>query len=467
MDAKILIVDDKELVREFFLAALTKRGYAVQAAVDGQAAAEMLDTEPFDLIISDVLMPRMGGMELLRHVLGHHPLVPVVMLTAFASVENAVEAMRTGAFDYIAKPVTDLAQLDIVLSRALGHRRLLVENQRLRQGLDWSGNSYPMVGPGPAMQRVFDHIARAAPTQATVLVTGASGTGKELVARALHNGSPRASGPFIQLNCAAVPEGLIESELFGHEKGSFTGAVKTTRGRFEAAHGGTLLLDEIGDMPLPLQAKLLRALQERQIERVGSTDPVSVDVRVVATTHRDLEKDVAAGRFRQDLFYRLNVLRIKMPSLAERPGDIPILTYHFLRRFARLHGRPVERISEQGMRYLLNSHWPGNVRELENAVERAVVMCRTEQVELTDFFMDESPPESEAALSRLVENSLPPIEQTPTGGSFTLAEIERRHILATLAAHNGHRLRTAEALGISIRTLRNKLNEYKMGGDEA
>jgi len=457
--ATLLVVDDEEIVRDFFVEALARRAIKTLTCSDGVEARDLLETTPADMVITDVRMPNMDGMELLRHIIGFHPTMPVIMLTAYATIENAVEAMRTGAFDYLTKPVTDLKQLDIVLNRAMQHRILLVENQQLRGELTERYRFDRLVGPGPRMQRIFELLDTVAPTQATILVQGASGTGKELVARAIHYNSPRAKGPFIKVNCAAMPEGLIESELFGHERGAFTGAIRTTQGKFAAAHGGTMLLDEIGELPLGLQAKLLRILQEHEFQRVGSTETVKADFRLVATSNIDLEKAVAEDRFRQDLFYRLNVIPIKIPLLCERRDDIPVLAYHFLRRYTRMHGREIERISDQAMRYLVNAPWPGNVRELENAIERAVVMCRGDKLELSDFFITEqAPPATEQPSITAIEPS--------EGRVLSLAELEKQHILQTLRLQNEHRAQTARMLGISIRTLRNKLNEYRRAGEE-
>ncbi len=405
----------------------------------------------------------MDGNELLRHVLGHYPLTPLILLTAFASIENAVIAMRSGAFDYLPKPITDLDQLEFVVRRGLSHRNLLIENQELRQKLIEGSRMDLMIGGSSAMKHVFNIISHSSATAANVLITGATGTGKELVARAIHRHSPRESGPFIQINCAAVPESLIESELFGHKKGAFTGAFETTKGKFEAAHGGSLLLDEIGDMPLPLQTKLLRVIQERVIERVGSTDQIKVDVRVIATTQVDLEKAIAEGKFRQDLYYRLNVVRIKMPVLAERRKDIAMLAYHFLHRYAKAYSHKASKFSDEALRYLVNAPWPGNVRELENAIERAVVMCDKDVIGPADLMEDSH--YSESTIDSSTTESHPVNLQPREFSLEPLANIEKQHILATLAKLGNHRLKTAEALEISIRTLRNKLNQYRAEGE--
>jgi len=456
--ASLLVVDDEEIVRDFFTAALKRRRVKAVTCRDGVEASETMENISFDIVITDIRMPRMDGMDLLKHILGFHPTVPVIILTAYGTIEGAVESMRTGAFDYLQKPVTDLEQLDIVLRRAIQYRRLLVENQQLKCELSDRYCFDKLVGPGSEMQRIFELLATIAPTQATILIQGESGTGKELVARAIHYNSPRAKAPFIKVNCAALPEGLIESELFGHERGAFTGAIRTTRGKFEAANGGTLLMDEIGEMPFGLQAKLLRVLQEHEFQRVGSTESVKVDVRLLATTNIDLKKAVAEERFRRDLYYRLNVIPIMLPPLSRRRDDIPVLAYHFLRRYNRMHCRKVERISNEAMRYLSSAPWPGNVRELENSIERAVVMCRSDQIELTDFFITEELPD-------LGDRSAVSVPEIQSSQSLTIAELEKQHIIRTLNANDGHRARTAEMLGISIRTLRNKLNEYRCSGE--
>ena len=465
-DASILVVDDKAIVRDFFTEYLNRRGVNVQTAVDGKDAAQALDVSQPDLIIADLKMPNMDGMELLRYVVGHHPSIPVIILTAHGDVSKAVSAMQLGAFDFVEKKGSALEDLDDLqnrLLRALSFRRLLEENRQLRGEINDRYRFDRLVGPSPQMQRIFELIATVAPTPTTVLVLGGSGTGKELVARAIHFNSPRAKAPFVKVNCAAMPEGLIESELFGHERGAFTGAVRTTQGKFEAAHGGTLLLDEIGELPLGLQGKLLRVLQEREFQRIGSNETVKVDVRLIATTNVDLDSAIKDGKFRQDLYYRLNIIPIKLPPLSQRREDIPILAFHFLRRYAKLHGRKLERISDHTLRWLAAAPWPGNVRELENAIERAVVLCRGDQIEISDFFLHEAPP-AEASITGAALPSFPASSTYVGGEVTTLAELEKHHILSVLRAQNGHRAQTAELLGISIRTLRNKLNEYREAG---
>ena len=458
-DASLLIVDDDVLVRDFFIETLSRRNIKAVACSNGAEAQKVLDSTYIDIVISDVRMPNVDGKELLRWIKGYYPLIPVIMLTAYGTVENAVDAMRTGAFDYLCKPITDLSQLDLVLMRAMNYRQILSENQQLRSELSGKYRFTQLIGQSLQMQQIFSLLETVAPTQATVLIQGASGTGKELVACAIHYNSPRSKAPFIKINCAALPEGLIESELFGHEKGAFTGAFKTTRGKFEAANSGTLMLDEIGEMPLGLQSKLLRVLQEQEFQRVGSTETVAVDVRLIATTNINLKKAVAAGEFREDLFYRLNVIPIHLPLLKDRCDDIQVLSYHFLRRYSSLHGRKIDRISHDAIKFLMYAPWPGNVRELENSIERAVVMCRGDEILLSDFFVfQETPAQPEKYLKDSV--SINP------GDPITLAELEKKHIIASLRTQNNHRAQTAELLGISIRTLRNKLNEYRRNGED-
>ena len=447
--ATILVVDDQAIVRDFFTEALNRRNVNIMTAVDGKDALRRLEETQPDLVITDLKMPNMDGMQLLRHILGMHPNIPVIMLTAYATVENAVEAMRIGAFDYISKPVTDLGQLDLTLRRALQHRQLLVENQQLRGELNDRYRFDRLVGPSPQMQRVFELLATVAPTPTTVLVLGESGTGKELVARAIHFNSPRAKAPFIKLNCAAMPEGLIESELFGHEKGAFTGAVRTTQGKFEAAHNGTLLLDEIGELPMGLQAKLLRVLQEREFEPLGSERTERVDVRVIAATNRDLHQLVAEGKSQEDLFYRLNVIPIHIPPLREHREDIRVLVEHFVRKHAQRVGRRFERIDERLFVQLEGGDWPGNVRELENTVERAVVLSRGPVLGIDAISVPGPAVPQPGALPslRLHQN----IEWT-----------ERETLRKAIEAAGGVKKDAAELMGISQRALSYYVAKYRL-----
>lgn len=349
-------------------------GYAVSEAADGDEALNLVRERAFDAVLTDVRMARMDGIHTLKSVLEYNPALPVVLMTAYSSVETAVEALRLGAYDYLVKPL-DFEILRHTLRQAIEHSRLSVENRELRRQLSEAAARPGILGRSPAMLAMQETIATVAPTEATVLITGESGTGKELVARALHSGSARADKPMVTVNCAALAENLLESELFGHEKGSFTGADRRREGRFVQANGGTLFLDEIGEMPLPLQAKLLRALQEGEVQRVGSDAPLTVDVRVLAATNRDLREEVARRRFREDLYFRLNVISLEVPPLRDRGEDIPVLAAHFLERFAGRNRKSIRGFSPQAVDSLLRYAWPGNVRELENAVERAVILC--------------------------------------------------------------------------------------------
>lgn len=456
-DSNILVVDDELLIREFFKKALGRKSANVTVCKDGMEAQNVMEAGQIDRLISDIRMPKVDGMELMSWIYGHYPITPVILLTAYATIENAVQAMKIGAFDYIGKPITDLNKLHVILSRALHHRRLLLENQMLKGKLTERQKFDRLVGPSKNMQRIFEIIETVAPTQVTVLVQGPSGTGKELVARAIHRNSPRINRPFIKVNCAAIPEGLIESELFGHEKGSFTNAIKSSKGKFEAANGGTILLDEIGDMPRSLQSKLLRILQEREFQKVGSNETIKVDFRLIATTNVDLKQSVKDGNFREDLFFRLNVIPITIPSLEERREDIPVLANHFIGKFNVIYEKEITSISHEVMRYLHMKPWPGNVRELENSIERAMVLCKGDKLELSDFFITDTPPEIPE--SHQIPEPKPVDEKPPP-----LSEIEKLHILSTLKYMEGHKAKTSDVLGISIRTLRNKLNEYRRRG---
>ncbi len=451
----ILVVDDEALVNEFFEAVLTKLGHDVQTASSAAAALELIQTIEFDVILSDVKMPNMSGIELLQKIKAESPDTVVMMITAHGTVKDAVEAMKLGAFDYILKPVLP-DELELSLNKALDHRQLVFENRILRNEIRSRYNLGTIVGSDKSLLSVLEDLASAAKSRSTILIRGESGTGKELIARAIHYNSPRKDGPFIKLNCAALPEGLIESELFGHEKGAFTNAIKQSPGRFELADNGTLLLDEVSEIPTSVQAKLLRVLQEREFERVGSGVSLKVDVRIVATTNRNLEEEIAAGKFRQDLFYRLNVIPLQLPPLRKRPNDIPMLIDHFIKKFNVENAREVKGVTEKAMKLLLNYHWPGNIRELENYIERAVVLCKTDRITDTDL-------PSHLALGELARHS-----HSPSDTIMPIAEMEKIMILKALESFDGNRTKAAEALGINPRTLRNKLHEYgMMGGSEA
>ena len=427
-------------------------GYAVSEAADGDEALNLVRERAFDAVLTDVRMARMDGIHTLKSVLEYNPALPVVLMTAYSSVETAVEALRLGAYDYLVKPL-DFEILRHTLRQAIEHSRLSVENRELRRQLSEAAARPGILGRSPAMLAMQETIATVAPTEATVLITGESGTGKELVARALHSGSARADKPMVTVNCAALAENLLESELFGHEKGSFTGADRRREGRFVQANGGTLFLDEIGEMPLPLQAKLLRALQEGEVQRVGSDAPLTVDVRVLAATNRDLREEVARRRFREDLYFRLNVISLEVPPLRDRGEDIPVLAAHFLERFAGRNRKSIRGFSPQAVDSLLRYAWPGNVRELENAVERAVILCNGDLItrrELPAAITEAASPEeaSSAAVGALA--------------GLPLDELERRAIGETLRCTGDNKSEAARQLGITRATLHNKLRKYGM-----
>ncbi len=447
----VLVVDDERNTREGLGRAL-RADYEVVLAESAAAALAALDARPADVMLSDVRMPGGDGLSLLREVRARHPATICILLTAYGSVETAVEAMKLGAQDFLTKPV-NLDQLDLVLARALRARDLEHENRELHKRLDARYGLENIIGSSPAMERLFDVIRQAAPTQATVLIQGASGTGKELVAQAIHHLSPRASGPFVAVHCAALSPTLLESELFGHEKGAFTGAVARRKGRFELANGGTLFLDEIGEIDAAVQIKLLRVLETRQFERVGGDETLSSDVRFVAATNRDLAAEVRAGRFREDLYYRLDVVGIRMPTLAERVSDIPMLCDHFVKEFAPRNNRTVSGIEPAAMALLQAYPWPGNVRELRNTIEKMVVLSRGELLTVQDV-----PANVRDGAETAARTSPEPI---PTE---SLAQAEKRKILAALDAAGGNRSRAADALGISRRTLHRKLAAWGVPG---
>ena len=441
----ILVVDDEKNTREGLVRAL--RGeYAVAEAENGPRALEWLETHSADVVLSDLRMPGMDGLALLPRLLGREPQPIVILLTAYGSVETAVEAMKRGAYDFLAKPV-NLDRLDLLLVRALAERRLGAENRRLKAQLDSKYGFENIIGASPAMQEMFETIRQAAPTRATVLIQGESGTGKELVARALHQCSPRRDGPFVPVHCAALAPTLLESELFGHEKGAFTGALERRRGRFELADGGTLFLDEIGEIDAALQVKILRVLEERKFERVGGTETISVDVRLVAATNRDLRARVAEGAFREDLFYRLYVVNLTLPPLRERAGDVVLLAQHYLKALAAENGKPPVAISPEAMDVLQAYPWPGNVRELRNVIERMVVLGTGDRLTVADL----PAPVRDGGAGGLAISSR---------AGRVLRDAERQLIAEALRRHRNNRTKAAQDLGISRRTLHRKLNEF-------
>lgn len=447
----ILVIDDEDVIRDLLRETFQRKGYTVETAPDGKTALKLIESNDYDLIVSDIRLPDISGMTILEESMKRNPDLGIIMITAYGSIKNAVKAMKQGAFDYITKPF-NLDEMELVVEKYFEYQNLVTENEYLRSELDRKFRFENIIGKCDSMQHVFDSIRMVAKSRATVLIQGPSGTGKELVARAIHYNSDRRHAPFITTNCAALPEGLVESELFGHEKGAFTGAIKTNKGRFELAHTGTILLDEVSEISLGLQAKLLRVIQEREIERVGGAKPIPVDVRIIATTNRDLKKEVEEKRFREDLFYRLNVVPIYMPAISERREDIPLLIQHFMKLYSKENGRNIKGISEQAIRMLSQREWKGNVREIENCVERAVVMSGLDIEELeAEHFM----PHDQISSGETV-----PV----VSGEQTLREVEKNLILKTLKENGGNRTKTAEILGISVRTLRNKLNEYRQEG---
>ncbi len=455
---KVIVLEDDAIIRANLENFLRRQRYDVASAPTLAAARDYLNKDNFDLIFMDMRLPDGESIDLLKE-LQTRPQKPLaVVMTGFGSVESAVDCMKNGAFDYLIKPFS-MEQIEVTLRKAQDFNQLLKVNHFLSQDTD--DGEHELIGRSAAMENLRSLIRKVARTQATVLIQGESGTGKELVARALYRESPRASAPFIKVNCAAVPENLIESEFFGHEKGSFTGALSKREGRFELAHGGTILLDEISEISPAVQAKLLRVLQERELERVGGNRTIKVDVRVIATTNRDLAQSVEKKEFRQDLFFRLNVVPVPVPALRERREDIPVLAGEFMKRFARKHGVHIKGFTDSAAQTLLDHNWPGNIRELQNVVERAVILCgdngmlETEHLGLAinspSATISSTPP---AATGTSSVSSL-------SGGEFsTLAELEKRQILAALERCNGNRTHAAKMLDVSIRTLRNKLHEY-------
>ncbi|MCH8990732.1 MAG: sigma-54-dependent Fis family transcriptional regulator [Acidobacteria bacterium] len=441
-----MVVDDDQMVNDFLVTTLRDQKYEVENVFSAEAALDRVSAREFDLIITDVRMPGMDGFELLDRLQASAPDTAVVLMTAYGEIPDAVRAIKAGAFEYLTKPVGADAT-EAVVQRALEFRRLKLENRMLREAVTRRFAADQLLGQSAPMQRVFDMIEAVANSRATVLVTGESGTGKELVARAIHYRGVRRAGAFEAINCAALPETLFESELFGHERGAFTGAARARRGLFETADGGTLLLDEISEIPPPLQAKLLRVLQEREIQRLGAEKRIAIDVRVIATTNRHLPTEIAAGNFRDDLFFRINVVTIDLPPLREHPEDIVSLVELFIRRYNAENGRSVKRVSDAALRLFEQYSWPGNVRELENFVERAVVITSGDVLTPDDF-----PRDLVTGGPRAKNNVIRP--------GLSIHEMEKQLILATLENEGGNQTKAADRLGISSRTLRNKLYEY-------
>lgn len=445
----ILLVDDDIAHRTMLAANLEGPEFHISEVEDGDRVIPFLEQNSVDLILLDMKMYRMGGLATLLALKETiHANIPVIMLTAFSSVETAVTAMRNGAYDYVAKPI-DVEELMMVINKALGFQRLKEENIRLRQHLEKNFSFHNMIGTGPAMEDLFNTLALVAPTDATILITGESGSGKELVASALHQQSTRKDHPFIKVNCAALNENLLESELFGHEAGAFTGALSRRKGRFEQAHKGTLFLDEIGDMSLQTQAKILRVLQEGEIDRLGGSETIKIDVRLLTATHRNLQEMIEENSFRQDLFFRLSVVPVQLPPLRKRPGDIQELAGLFLERYTAKNRKDIKGFLPMVLHQFMSYPWPGNIRELENTVERAVILCPGEYVTTREL-----PPQL-----------LPPGdlgEQVGSAPPVTLRDMEREMICTTLAENKGNKSKTAKILGVARQTLANKIKEYQI-----
>ncbi|MHB8483169.1 MAG: sigma-54-dependent transcriptional regulator [Nitrospiria bacterium] len=444
---KILIAEDKESMRKMLVEVFSEKGYALTECQDGKEAVERIEEEFFDIILTDLKMPKKDGLEVLKASREKSPDTPVIMMSAFGTVENAVEAMRMGAFDYVLKPFS-LNEIEIKVEKALRQKNLISENSSLKENLRDFGD---IIGKEENIQKVYKIIEKVAPQTTSVLILGESGTGKEIVSRELHKRSPRASQPFIPVNCAALAETLLESELFGHEKGSFTGAAFQKRGRFELAEGGTLFLDEIGEIGQSVQVKLLRFLQEKEFERVGGTRTLKVDVRIIAATNRDIKQEVSEKRFREDLYYRLNVVTIKLPPLRERKGDIESLSEHFLQKYNKeLHKR--NRLSPEVLAVFKKYPWPGNIRELENVIERAVVLSEDEVILLTDIPAEMYQEASQPKLAPDSSASLKLPEQ--------IDHLEMVILKKTLEENHWNQTKTAEALGLKRSSLQYKMRKY-------
>ncbi len=445
--AQLLIVDDEASMCEFLEIILQKNGYQVSSRQSARAAIKDLETGTFDLVISDINMPEMSGLELLQLIKEKSPSTEVIMITAYASTDTAIQAMKRGAYDYIIKPFNN-DEILLTIEKALKNSQLQRENRRLQQELEKRYGFGNLIGKSPAILKVYELIQRVAQTRANILVTGESGTGKELVARAIHYTGPRKDQPFVTVNCGAIPEQLMESEFFGHEKGAFTGAIKTRDGYFAAADSGTIFLDEIGEIPPALQVKLLRVIQEKSFMRVGSTVERAVDVQVVSATNRDLESAVSEGSFREDLFYRLNVITIDLPPLRERSSDIPLLARHFLQQYNQEYGREIDDISQEAINIMLNYGFPGNVRELENIIERGVIMETGTVI---------TPASLPPVLTRPATNGTVIGLRLPEDGldlEKTLAELEHQLINQALERCNHNKTKAAELLGLSFRSFR-------------
>lgn len=460
MAERLLVVDDEPSMREFLEIMLSQEGYQVRTASTGEEGVKAYREEEPDLVLTDVKMPGMSGLDLIREIHSLDPAAPIIAITAYASADDAVRAVREGAYDYLSKPF-QIEDLRIIIRNALEARRLRRENIELRRSIEGRYRFGDIIGKSHEMIEIFDLISRVAPSKAGVLIIGESGTGKELIAKAVHYNSPRADKPFVTINCTAIPENLLESEMFGHQKGSFTGAIANKAGLVEAAHTGSLFLDEVGEIPLSIQVKLLRFLQEREFRRVGGTDDKKIDVRVIAATNKKLEQEMEAGNFREDLYYRLNVIRILLPPLREREEDVPLLIDHFLKKFSKDQGKKIHKVSSLAMRVLCNYSYPGNVRELENIIERCVTLEQSDQLTAENL-----PPklfESAGSVGISDEMDIPP---AGIDINRTMENTERKLISRALHITGGNRSKAARLLGISFRSLRYRLLKLGMESDE-
>jgi len=448
MKTSILIVDDESSHRQMLEVVLSDEGYEIQQADDGRTAIEAVEECFYDLILMDIRMHRIGGIEALKKIKEISPGIPIIMMTAYSSVNTAIDALKSGAYDYLTKPL-DIEELKILINKALRHSNLEKENLYLKEQLGDRFDFSNIIGRSSAVKELLETVALVAPSDATVLISGESGTGKELIANALHQNSPRRDHPLVKINCAALPQTLLESELFGHEKGAFTGAVKRRQGRFQAAHMGTIFLDEIVEMAPSTQAKVLRVIQEQEFQPVGSSQTVKVDTRLIAATNKNLDEETEQGRFREDLYYRINVVNVTVPALRHRREDIELLADYFLKKYAEKNRRSFKGFAPKAMDWLMRYSWPGNVRELENAVERAVIMARGDLISLSEL------PDT---IKNVAEN--PEKTDITLRPGKTLKEVEREMILQALDQNSGNRTQTAKILGISRRTLQLKLKEY-------